>query len=132
MANAHEFITELSDGYETRVGERGVKLSGGQKQRISIARAILRDTPILVLDEATSAVDTHTETLIQEALAVLKKNRTTVVIAHRLSTIQEADKIVVMHEGEILEQGRHAELLRKEGLYSRLCKAQSGFEEVAV
>jgi len=132
MANAHEFILELSDGYETRVGERGVKLSGGQKQRISIARAILRDTPILVLDEATSAVDTHTETLIQEALAKLKKNRTTVVIAHRLSTIQEADKIIVMQEGEIFEQGRHAELLRKEGLYSKLCKAQSGFEEMAV
>jgi len=132
MANAHEFILELSDGYETRVGERGVKLSGGQKQRISIARAILRDTPILVLDEATSAVDTHTETLIQEALAKLKKNRTTVVIAHRLSTIQEADKIVVMQEGEIFEQGRHAELLGKEGLYSKLCKAQSGFEEIAV
>lgn len=85
-----------------------------------------------MLDEATSAVDTHTETLIQEALAKLKKNRTTIVIAHRLSTIQEADKIVVMQEGEILEQGRHAELLRKEGLYGRLCKARSGFEEVAV
>jgi len=132
MANAHDFIMELSDGYETRVGERGVKLSGGQKQRISIARAILRDTPILVLDEATSAVDTHTETLIQEALAKLKKNRTTVVIAHRLSTIQEADKIVVMHEGEIIEQGNHSELLHKEGLYSKLCKVQSSFEEVAV
>jgi len=124
LANAHEFITELAEGYDTLVGERGVKLSGGQKQRISIARAVLRDTPILVLDEATSAVDTHTETLIQEALGKLKADRTTVVIAHRLSTIQEADQIVVMEEGEIVEQGKHAELLRRDGLYSKLSKAQ--------
>lgn len=124
QANAHEFITELAEGYETRVGERGVKLSGGQKQRISIARAILRDTPILVLDEATSSVDTHTETLIQEALGKLKANRTTVVIAHRLSTIQEADQIVVMQDGEIVEQGKHVELVYRGGLYSRLSKAQ--------
>lgn len=132
LANAHEFIVELAEGYETPVGERGVKLSGGQKQRISIARAMLRDTPILVLDEATSAVDTHTETLIQEALAKLKANRTTVVIAHRLSTIQEADQIVVMQEGEIVEQGKHAELLRRGGLYSKLSKSQDAASTLVV
>ena len=124
-ANAHEFILALSDGYETKVGERGVKLSGGQKQRISIARSILKDAPILILDEATSSVDTQTERLIQEALEQLKKNKTTVVIAHRLSTIQEADQIIVLKQGEIIESGKHDELLEKRGLYSQLCKAQS-------
>jgi ATP-binding cassette subfamily B protein len=131
-ANAHDFILELENGYGTKVGERGVKLSGGQKQRISIARAILKDAPILVLDEATSSVDTQTERLIQEALNKLKKNKTTVVIAHRLSTIQEADQIVVIKEGEILEQGNHVELLQKKGFYSRLCKAQSTDQVAAV
>lgn len=131
-ANAHDFIMELSDGYDTRVGERGVKLSGGQKQRISIARAILKDAPILILDEATSAVDTQTEKLIQEALNKLKENKTTVVIAHRLSTIKEANQIIVIKDGEILEKGRHAELLSREGLYSELCKAQNTEELMAV
>jgi len=124
-ANAHEFIMELVNGYDTQVGERGVKLSGGQKQRISIARAILKDAPILILDEATSSVDTQTERLIQDALDRLKCNRTTIVIAHRLSTIQQADQIIVIKDGEIIEKGKHAQLLRKEGLYSQLCRAQS-------
>jgi len=131
-ANAHDFIMELENGYDTKVGERGVKLSGGQKQRISIARAILKDAPILVLDEATSSVDTQTEKLIQDALSRLKKNKTTVVIAHRLSTIQDADQIVVVKEGEILEKGSHAELLQKKGFYSQLCKAQSTDQVAAV
>ena len=124
-ANAHEFILGLENGYETKVGERGVKLSGGQKQRISIARAILKDAPILILDEATSAVDTQTERLIQEALNKLKRNKTAVVIAHRLSTIQEADQIVVLKDGEIVEKGTHDELLNIDGLYKQLCEAQS-------
>ncbi|AUS96030.1 ABC transporter permease [Clostridium thermosuccinogenes] len=125
-ANAHDFIMELADGYNTQVGERGVKLSGGQKQRISIARAILKDAPILILDEATSSVDTQTERLIQEALEKLMKNRTTIVIAHRLSTIQKADQIIVIKEGKITEKGKHEELLELKGLYSQLCEAQSG------
>lgn len=129
-ANAHDFIMELPEGYNTRVGERGVKLSGGQKQRISIARALLKDAPILILDEATSSVDTQTEKLIQEALENLMKNRTTIVIAHRLSTIRNADQIIVLKDGEIVEAGRHNELLKKGGLYSQLCKAQSTSEEL--
>ncbi|MFO7295608.1 MAG: ABC transporter ATP-binding protein [Clostridia bacterium] len=129
-ANAHEFIMELPEGYDTRVGERGVKLSGGQKQRISIARALLKDAPILILDEATSSVDTQTEKQIQEALENLMKNRTTIVIAHRLSTIRNADQIIVLQDGEIIEVGKHDELLRAGGLYSQLCKAQSTTEEL--
>ncbi|MFS8501013.1 MAG: ABC transporter ATP-binding protein [Caldicoprobacter sp.] len=129
-ANAHEFIMELPEGYDTRVGERGVKLSGGQKQRISIARALLKDAPILILDEATSSVDTQTEKQIQEALENLMKNRTTIVIAHRLSTIRNADQIIVLQDGEIIEAGKHDELLRAGGLYSQLCKAQSTTEEL--
>lgn len=125
-ANAHEFIMKLEKGYDTPVGERGVKLSGGQKQRISIARAVLKDAPILVLDEATSAVDTQTEVLIQEALQRLKQNKTTIVIAHRLSTIQDADQIIVLHEGEIVERGTHDQLLGLNGLYAKLYRAQSG------
>ena len=131
-ANAHDFILELPEGYDTRVGERGVKLSGGQKQRISIARAVLKDAPILILDEATSSVDTQTEKLIQEALDKLTVNRTTIVIAHRLSTIQQADQIVVLKEGEIIEMGRHADLLEAGGLYSELCKAQNTEQLMAV
>lgn len=130
-ANAHEFIEALEQGYDTRIGERGVKLSGGQKQRISIARAILKDAPILILDEATSAVDTQTERLIQEALNKLKANKTAVVIAHRLSTIQDADLIIVLREGEILEQGTHEELIGNGGLYWQLCKAQSAAPNLA-
>ncbi len=131
-ANAHEFILELADGYDTIVGERGVKLSGGQKQRISIARAILKDAPILILDEATSAVDTHTEQLIHEALNELMKNKTTIVIAHRLSTIKNADNILVLQDGEIIEQGKHEELLKMNELYSELCRAQSTQQRIAV
>ncbi|MFW6306652.1 MAG: ABC transporter ATP-binding protein [Bacillota bacterium] len=125
-ANAHDFIMDMANGYQTQVGERGVKLSGGQKQRISIARAVLKDAPILILDEATSAVDTQTELLIQDALKKLMVNKTTIVIAHRLSTIQEADQIIVLKKGEIIERGKHQELLKHGGVYYELCEAQMG------
>ncbi|HBN83858.1 MAG TPA: ABC transporter ATP-binding protein [Clostridiales bacterium] len=131
-ANAHDFILELENGYDTKVGERGVKLSGGQKQRISIARALLKDAPILILDEATSSVDTQTEKMIQDALNHLKENKTSIVIAHRLSTIREADQIIVLKDGEVLECGRHDELLQHNGLYTRLCKAQSSLQTLAM
>ena len=123
-ANAHEFISELPNGYDTLIGERGVKLSGGQKQRLSIARAILKDAPILILDEATSSVDTEMEMLIQQAIERLMKGRTTIVIAHRLSTVRNADKIVVLDEKSILEVGTHTELLQLNGLYKRLYTVQ--------
>lgn len=126
LANADEFITKLPDGYETMVGERGVKLSGGQRQRIAIARAILKDAPILVLDEATSALDSESEALIQEALNNLMKGRTSIVVAHRLSTIAGLDKIVVLNDGKIVEQGTHAELLARGGEYQKLWSRQSG------
>lgn len=125
IANAHEFIMASEDGYNTNIGDRGGKLSGGQRQRISIARAILKNPPILILDEATSALDTESERLVQEALENLMRNRTTIVIAHRLSTIRNADEICVMHEGEIVERGRHKELLDLKGYYKRLCDMQS-------
>ncbi len=124
IANAHEFLMRLPDGYDTIIGERGVKLSGGQKQRLSIARAILKDAPILILDEATSAVDTETEALIQQALERLMQGRTTIVIAHRLSTVRNADQIVVLSEGGIAEQGTHAELMQRRGLYWNLNQVQ--------
>ena len=124
-ANAHDFILDLPHGYDTLIGERGVKLSGGQKQRLSIARAILKDAPILILDEATSSVDTETELLIQEALERLMQGRTTIIIAHRLSTVQNADQIVVLEENSIREMGNHHELLELEdGLYRRLYMVQ--------
>jgi len=125
IANAHEFIIQSENGYETSIGDRGCKLSGGQRQRISIARAVLKNPPVLILDEATSALDTESERLVQDALDNLMKNRTTLVIAHRLSTIKNADRIYVMHEGEIVEQGTHAELIELNGYYSRLCEMQS-------
>lgn len=125
IANAHEFIMASEKGYDTNIGDRGGKLSGGQRQRISIARAILKNPPILILDEATSALDTESERLVQEALENLMRNRTTVVIAHRLSTIRGADEICVMHEGEIVERGRHEELIALNGYYKRLCDMQS-------
>jgi len=123
-ANCHEFIERLPQGYDSRVGERGVKLSVGEKQRVSIARALLKNAPILILDEATASVDTATEKLIQEALERLMANRTSFVIAHRLSTIRRADQILVMQHGRIVERGTHEELLALSGLYSRLARIQ--------
>ena len=124
IANAHEFILATDEGYETNIGDRGSKLSGGQRQRISIARAILKNPPILILDEATSALDTESERLVQDALEKLMQNRTTIVIAHRLSTIRNADMICVVHEGEIVERGHHEELFALNGYYRRLCDMQ--------
>ena len=125
IANAHEFIMASEEGYDTNIGDRGGKLSGGQRQRISIARAILKNPPILILDEATSALDTESERLVQEALEKLMQGRTTIVIAHRLSTIRNADLICVMHEGQIVERGRHEELIALNGYYKKLCDMQS-------
>lgn len=125
-SHAAEFIAELPEGYETLVGERGVKLSGGQRQRIAIARAMIKDAPILLLDEATSALDSESETLIQDALKKLMKGRTTIVIAHRLSTIQKLDRIIVLEEGKIIEEGSHKDLLEKSGTYAKLWNHQSG------
>ena len=125
IANAHDFIMETELGYQTNIGDRGGKLSGGQRQRISIARAILKNPPILILDEATSALDTESERLVQEALERLMKTRTTIAIAHRLSTIKNADDICVLYEGEIVERGKHEELLEKNGYYKRLNDMQS-------
>ncbi|MEO0707258.1 MAG: ABC transporter ATP-binding protein [Cyanobacteria bacterium J06649_5] len=126
LAEAHDFIQQLPQGYDTLVGERGQKLSGGQRQRLAIARAILKDPPILVLDEATSAVDNETEAAIQKSLSAITKGRTTIAIAHRLSTIRHADCIYVMQQGQIVEQGSHSELLASDGIYAKLWRVQSG------
>lgn len=126
IANAHDFITATPDGYQTMIGDRGSRLSGGQRQRISIARAILKNPPILILDEATSALDTQSEQQVQEALEHLMRDRTTLVVAHRLSTIRHADLICVLHEGRIVEQGRHEELLSLNGYYAKLVAMQNG------
>ena len=125
VANAHEFISALPKGYQTNIGDRGSRLSGGQRQRIAIARAVLKNPPVLILDEATSALDTESERLVQDAITRLMENRTCLVIAHRLSTIQNADEIIVLQDGRIAERGTHRELLAKGGLYSHLCSLQS-------
>lgn len=125
IANAHDFIMQMENGYQSNIGDRGQKLSGGQRQRLSIARAVLKNPPILILDEATSALDTESERLVQDALENLMKNRTSLVIAHRLSTIKNADEIVVINNGKITERGTHKELIKKQGVYARLHALQS-------
>jgi ATP-binding cassette subfamily B protein len=126
LASAHEFIKNTTNGYDTLVGDRGIKLSGGQRQRIAIARALLKDAPILILDEATAALDSETEATIQKSFEELSHGRTTVVIAHRLSTLRNMDRIIVLDKGRILESGTHTKLLRQKGLYSKLWQMQSG------
>ena len=127
LAHADEFIRALPNKYDTVVGERGIKLSGGQRQRVAIARAIVKNAPILLLDEATSALDSESEALIQESLYDLMQNKTAIVIAHRLSTIQKMDRILVLHDGKIVEQGKHTELIKNtKGLYYKLWKRQVG------
>ena len=125
VANAHDFIMETDKGYQTNIGDRGMKLSGGQRQRLSIARAVLKNPEILILDEASSALDTESEKLVQDALNSLLKGRTSIVIAHRLSTVHNADKIIVIDHGRIAEQGTHEELMARGGIYSKLIEMQS-------
>src|SRR6185312_5852413 len=124
-ANAHEFIARLPQGYQTMLGERGANLSGGQRQRLAIARALLRDSPILILDEALSSVDAENEAVIQQAIDRLSRGRTTLILAHRLSSVIGADRILVLDHGRIVESGRHAELIRRDGPYRRLMGAQA-------
>ena len=125
IANAHDFIEQTEDGYQTSIGDRGIRLSGGQRQRLCIARAVFKNPSILILDEATSALDTESERIVQDALGKLMKGRTTLVIAHRLSTIREADEIIVLHEGQIIERGHHNELVEmEEGVYKKLTRMQ--------
>jgi len=126
IAEAHEFITELPQGYDAVVGERGIKLSGGQRQRLSIARAVLKDPPVLILDEATSSVDNETEAAIQRSMERIIVGRTTIVIAHRLSTVRNADRIFVLERGVIKEHGRHEELVTGDGIYAGLWRVQTG------
>ena len=128
LAGAHDFISSLPDGYDTYVGERGVKLSGGQKQRISIARVFLKNPPIIILDEATSALDNESEKIVQDSLEKLAKGRTTFTIAHRLTTVRNADKILVLTDKGIEESGTHKELIEKGGIYSELCKLYSSLQ----
>jgi len=123
-ANAHGFISALPEGYATQVGERGVQLSGGQKQRVAIARAVLKDPPVLILDEATSALDAESEHLVHEALERLMRDRTSLVIAHRLSTVKNAQRVVVLDRGKVVQSGTHAELMQSDGVYSRLVQHQ--------
>lgn len=124
VANAHDFILLQENGYQTNIGDRGTRLSGGQRQRLSIARAVFKNPPILILDEATSSLDTESERLVQDALGRLMQNRTSIVIAHRLSTIQHADEIIVLQNGEIAERGTHDQLLMRNGIYKRLVEMQ--------
>jgi subfamily B ATP-binding cassette protein MsbA len=125
VSNAIEFIEKLDNKFDSNIGEDGVTLSGGQRQRLSIARAIAKDSPILILDEATSALDSATEKLVQSAIDKMQKDRTTIIIAHRLSTIQNADRIIVLKDGEIIEQGTHSELIKASGEYSKLIQQQT-------
>ena len=128
-AYAHEFIEQMPEGYDTVIGEKGVKLSGGQRQRIAIARAVIKNAPILILDEATSALDARSEKIVQGALDNLMRGRTTFIIAHRLSTIRNADQIMVMADGEIVERGSHDDLIRHSGVYNKLIDIQSGYRK---
>ena len=131
LAQVHDFVLRLPDGYDTRVGERGLKLSGGEKQRVAIARTILKNPRILILDEATSALDTRTEQDIQAALRRLARDRTTLTIAHRLSTVVDADQIIVLSDGQVAERGTHTELLRRGGLYARMWRMQAEHQEAS-